>query len=268
MSDNSSVIGIVGSPNKDGRTNQLVSSALEGAKGAGLEVELIQMSDHVVTACKDCLPWVCRENLKCTYEDEAFLFLSEKILNAGALILGTPVYWWDTSAMIKYFILKMFRVYASSAPLNGLPALGISIAGGTGNGLISGLRQVYHYFQIMQMRATEPVPATRFNFSACLDRSRELGAQIAEMSRERKKFERREEVLDLYDHLPYINLNRAGERRLLAAIVTMATSKTPDPSVSSGLARADELAAANRSLDSLIEIAKVYEAGVKAYKGK
>lgn len=267
MHENGSVIGIVGSPNKDGRTNRLVSAAIEGVKRAGVEAELIQMSDHVVTACKDCLPWVCSENLKCTYEDEAFLFLSEKILNTDALILGTPVYWWDTSAMIKYFILKMFRVYASSAPLNGLPALGISIAGGTGNGLITGLRQVYHYFQIMQMRAIEPVPATRFNFSESLKRSEELGAEIAEMSRERKKFERREEILDWYDHLPYLNLTRTGERRLLADIVTMATSKTPDPSVSSGLARADALSAANRSLDALIEIARVYEAGVKVYKG-
>jgi hypothetical protein len=149
-----------------------------------------------------------------------------------------------------------------------LPALGISIAGGTGNGLISGLRQVYHYFQIMQMRAIEPVPATRFNFSESIKRSQELGAQIAEMSREPRKFEHREEILDLYDHLPYLNLSRAGERRLLAGIVTMATSEETDASVSTGLARADELAAANRSLDSLIEIAKVYETGVKAYKGK
>jgi multimeric flavodoxin WrbA len=267
MQDNGSVLGIVGSPNKDGRTNQLVSAALEGVRGAGVEAELIQMSDHVVTACKDCLPWVCRENLKCTYEDEAFLYLSEKILNAGALILGTPVYWWDTSGMIKYFILKMFRVYASSAPLNGLPALGIGIAGGTGNGLISGLRPVFHFFQIMQMRAIEPVPATRFNFSESLKRSEELGTQIAEMSRGRKRFERREEILDLYDHLPYLNLSRAGERRMLADIVTLATAETPDPSVSSGLARADALSAANRSLDSLIEIARVYETGVRAYKG-
>ena len=66
------------------------------------------MSDHVVKACKDCLPWFCLENLKCTYEDEGLALLSRKLLNCGALILGTPVYWWDASAMVKYLILKMF----------------------------------------------------------------------------------------------------------------------------------------------------------------
>ena len=157
MEANSNVIGLVGSPNREGRTHQLVTAALEGAAKAGVATELIQMADHVVAACKDCLPWVCLENLKCTFEDDAFDYYCRKIMNCGALILGTPVYWWDTSGMVKYFILKMFRIYARSAPLQGLPSLGIGIAGGTGNGLISGLRPVYHFFQMMQMRALEPV---------------------------------------------------------------------------------------------------------------
>lgn len=193
MTSQNYVIGIVGSPNPQGRTNELVTSALSGAKQAGAETELIQLSDHIVAACKDCLPWVCLTNLKCTYKDEAFEFLSEKVLNCVALILGTPVYWWDTSAMVKYLILKMFRIYARQGPLRGLPALGIGIAGGTGNGLISGLRPVYHFFQMMQMRAIDPIPSTRFNFAAALDRAQEAGRTIAGMSHERSPFTSLEE---------------------------------------------------------------------------
>ncbi len=84
--------------------------------------------------------------------------------------------------MVKYLILKMFRVYARSAPLNGLPAVGIGIAGGTGNGLVSGLRPVYHFFQVLQMRALEPLPVTRFNWNATCARARELGAALAGMA--------------------------------------------------------------------------------------
>lgn len=136
------------------------------------------MSDHVIDACKDCLPWVCKDDLKCSYDDAAFDYLSEKVLTAGGLIFGSPVYWWDTSAMVRFFILKMFRLYAMSGPLNGLPALGLAIAGGTGNGLISGLRPLYHFFQIMQMRAIAPVPATRFNFESVLKQARTQGMEI------------------------------------------------------------------------------------------
>ena len=65
MNENKVVLGLVGSPNKSGRTNELVSASLEGASRAGAAVELIQMSDCVVGACKDCLPWVCNTNQKC-----------------------------------------------------------------------------------------------------------------------------------------------------------------------------------------------------------
>jgi len=268
MEVNRIVLGIVGSPNPEGRTNKLVMAALKGAAEAGATTELIQMSEYVVAACKDCLPWVCVDNLKCTYEDEAFEFLSQKILSCGALVLGTPVYWWDTSGLVKYLILKMFRVYARTAPLQGLPAFGLAIAGGTGNGLISGLRPVYHFFHMLQMRALEPVPATRFNFNQALTRAVELGGQIAGMTKNRDPFKGLEERLVWYDNLPYIGLSLAGERRLLADLVALEAAEEMGTDVLSGLARSDAFSAAGRGADSLSEATQVYEAGVRAFERK
>jgi multimeric flavodoxin WrbA len=268
MVTNGNIIGLVGSPNREGRTNQLVAAALEGAARSGASTELIQMADHVVAACKDCMPWVCKENLKCTYEDQAFEFLSQKIMNCGALILGTPVYWWDTSGLVKYLILKMFRVYAFSAPLQGLSAFGIAIAGGTGNGLVSGLRPVYHFFQMMQMRAIEPLPVTRFNFDISLERAEERGEEIAKMALQRAPFKGLEERLLWYDALPYLGLSRAEERRLLADYTVQGLLANDGAPLALGLARADELAAAGKSLDALVEITQVYDAGAKAFDAK
>ena len=203
------VVGIVGSPNRDGRTNQLVVAALRGAEQAGAPTELIHMADHVVSACKDCLPWVCASAKKCSYEDHAFEYLSDTVMGCGALILGTPIYWWDTSGMVRYFFLKMFRVFARSAPLQGLPAFGIGVAGGTGNGLVTGLRPVYEFFQIMQMRALEPLPVTRFNFDACVRKAGQLGSELAGMAGKRAPFASLEERLQWYDDLPYRNLEPA-----------------------------------------------------------
>jgi multimeric flavodoxin WrbA len=268
MGSNGIVLGLVGSPNREGRTNQLVTAALEGAARAGFSTELVQMADYVVAACKDCLPWVCQTDQKCTYDDEAFEYLSQKVLSCGALVLGTPVYLWDTSGMVKYFIMKMFRVYVRSAPLQGLPAFGIGIAGGTGNGLVSGLRPVYHFFQMMQMRALEPLPVTRFNFGEAAQRAAELGSQIAGMAQQHVPFAGLEERLLWYDALPYLGLNRVGERRLLADLTTAALPAEADPAVPCGLARADALAAAGRPVESLAEITRVYEAGAKAFGEK
>ena len=265
MNSDHAVLGIVGSPNRDGRTNKMVSAVLEGAARKGAPTEIVQLADNVVAACKDCLPWVCKENKKCTYDDEAFETLSEKILKCGALVLGTPVYWSDASGMVKYLILKMFRVFAPSAPLQGMAALGIAVAGGTGNGLVSGLRPGYHFFQVMQMRAMEPLPVTRFSFDMAVERAQALGEEIAER-RERAPFKNLEERLLWYDALPYLSLDRFGERRLLADLTVTALPPKADPSIARGLAWADALAASGKGVDSLIEIGRVYEAGVKAFE--
>ena len=265
MGTNKIVLGLVGSPNRTGRTQQLVKATLDGVRRAGGGTELIQMADHVVAACKDCLPWVCQTKQKCIFEDKVFEFLSQKMLECGALVLGSPVYWWDTSGLMRYFFLKMFRVFAHSAPFKGLPALGIAIAGGTGNGLISGLRPLYHFFQIMQMRGIEPLPATRFNFESALQRAGEFGQKIAGMVQERQPFSGVEERLLWYDALPYLGLSRAAERRLLADLSTIALPSTADPQLANGLVQADALKASGRLLESLTEVTRVYDAGVKAF---
>ena len=48
MGTDGKVIGLVASPNREGRTNQLVAAALNGAARAGAPTELIQVADYVV----------------------------------------------------------------------------------------------------------------------------------------------------------------------------------------------------------------------------
>lgn len=265
MADFGSVLGLVGSPNRSGRTFQAVSAALEGAAADGATVELIQMADHPVEACKDCLPWECKDTRKCAFPDPGFEYLSGKLLQCGAVILGTPIYWWDTSSMVRQLILKMFRVVARSAPLAGVPALGIGIAGGTGNGLISGLRPVYHFFQMLQMRALEPVPITRFNWTNGLERAREAGKTLGGLASSRQPFAGVEERLLWYDELPYLGMTRAAERRLLASLVALAAPPSTADSITGDLAEADAFAARRQAMASLQRITRAYEAGVEAF---
>jgi multimeric flavodoxin WrbA len=241
VNGNQVVLGLVGSPNKAGRTNELVSAALEGASHAGAATELVQMSDCVVNACKDCLPWICNTKQKCTYEDKNFELLSKKMLGCGALVIGTPVYWGDTTGMVRYLFLKMYRVFAGSGQLKGLPSLGIAIAGGSGNGLTTGLRPIYHFFRTMQMRAIEP---------------------------SRAPFKSSEECWLSYGAMPYIGENRAAERRLLAAVVFEAVSKGRRQEVEGDLAQADILAAAGQSLEAMNEVSKVYNSCIKVIGSK
>ena len=44
---------------------------------------------------------------------------------------------------------------------------------------MTGLRPLYQFFQVMQMRALEPLPVTRFNFDACIQKAGQLGGELA-----------------------------------------------------------------------------------------
>jgi len=266
MESSPTVIGIVGSPNRDGSTFKLVSSALRGAAQAGAATELIQLADHVVAACKDCLPWVCASNRKCSYEDAAFEFLSEKVHSCSALVLGSPVYWSDTSGMLRYLFLKMFRVFARSAPFQGLPAFGIGVAGGTGNGLLTGLRPLYHFFQTLQMRALEPLPVTRFNFDSSLKNASQLGAKLVEMAGERRPFQSTEERLLWYDSLPYVNASRMEERRLLADVTVASVPGEDGDALARKLIETEQRRAAGRIKEMATEVSSVYDAAVNAFE--
>lgn len=265
MSDSKPVIGLVGSPNSEGRTNELVRACLAGAMEAGATVELIQLSEHRVKPCQDCRNWVCKEEVKCSFKDEAFEFLSEKLKGAGGLVLGSPVYWWDTSGLVMYLMLKMFRVLAMTAPLAGMPALGVAIAGGTGSGQVTALRPIYNLFEMMNMRPLEPLPVTRFNWTEALTRAGELGAELGSMAQERRPFADYAERLATYNELPYLGLDHYGERRLLACQATAALPEEKRGPALSGLARAEKLAAAGRKAEAMAEVNQAYQYGFEVF---
>jgi hypothetical protein len=111
---------------------------------------------------------------------------------------------------------------------------------------------------MLQMRALDPVPATRFDFDQALERSRESGRTIAGMATARDPFTSFEERLLWYDNLPYLNESLAGERRLLAALMAEAVPEAQKPEIKGNLARAEILASSGHLLESQAEISKVY----------
>ena len=48
------MLGIVGSPRKNGNTHVLVSRILEGARDAGAEAETVLLGDLTVQECDGC----------------------------------------------------------------------------------------------------------------------------------------------------------------------------------------------------------------------
>ena len=156
-------------------------------------------------------------------------------------------------------MLKIFRVYAFSQPFSGKPAFGIAIAGGSGNGLVSGLLPLYHFFRIMWMKAIEPLPVTKFDLDIAGRKAEESGSRIAAMAAGPQKFKTRDDRDFWFDSLPNLGNNHSEERRLLAAVTSEAVPENLKKEIAGALARADILEASGKTLESMNEISKVYD---------
>lgn len=97
----SNVVGIVGSPRKNGNTHILVSKILEGAKQQGATVETIFLGELSIRQCDGC--YACWHGSECSKRDDMNK-IYQKINQADTLVLGTPVYWYNVSALMKGFI--------------------------------------------------------------------------------------------------------------------------------------------------------------------
>jgi len=107
------VIGINGSPRKNGNTAKLLESALEGAKSQGSETELVHLYDLNYKGCISC--FVCK--LKdgesygtCAVKDDLTPIL-KKILEVNAIILGSPIYLGTATGEMRSFIERLMFPY-------------------------------------------------------------------------------------------------------------------------------------------------------------
>ena len=95
------VLGLVGSGRKNGNTNTLIETILEGTRSNGHETNKVFLADLKISPIGDCV--ACRRAGHCNIEDDFAAFM-EQVLESDCVIFGTPVYWYGPSAQIKAFI--------------------------------------------------------------------------------------------------------------------------------------------------------------------
>lgn len=98
------------SPRKNKNTAQMLESVMKGAQEAGAEVELIHLTSLNYKGCVSCM--ACKRTGNkcgglCIQKDDLRPVL-EKILEADALVVGSPIYWHNTTGMFRNFIERLF----------------------------------------------------------------------------------------------------------------------------------------------------------------
>ncbi|MCX7920152.1 MAG: flavodoxin family protein [bacterium] len=95
------ILGIVGSPRKNGNTDILVSKIIEGAKSQAAKTDTVYLADLDIRECDGC--HVCWKGNPCSKQDDMNAIYS-KIIDSDIIIFGTPVYWYGPTALMKMFI--------------------------------------------------------------------------------------------------------------------------------------------------------------------
>src|SRR5512138_2812576 len=116
------VLGLVGSPRKNGNTHLLVAKMLEGAQAEGAETELVLLPDLTIQECDGCL--ACWRDKPCPKQDDMNA-LYPRIVASDVLVLGTPVYWYGPTALMKAMIDRWvyFNCPQNRAKIRGKRAL-------------------------------------------------------------------------------------------------------------------------------------------------
>ncbi len=107
------VIAINGSPRKNWNTATLLEKALEGAKTEGAETELIHLYDLEFKGCISC--FACKVKggkslARCSVKDELTPVL-ERLEDADAVILGSPIYLGNLTGEIRSFMERYIFPY-------------------------------------------------------------------------------------------------------------------------------------------------------------
>jgi multimeric flavodoxin WrbA len=120
------ILGISGSPRK-GNTEWMLGKLLEITARDGAEVELLLLRKMDIKRCNGCL--TCEAGGKerkglCQIKDD-MQEIYPKLLGADVIILGTPVYFYMLSGLLKNFLDRTCPIWPR---LEGKPIAGIAVA--------------------------------------------------------------------------------------------------------------------------------------------
>ena len=94
-------IAINGSPRPGGNTETLLKKVLEPLAAARWETEFIQLGGEPIRGCRACYACFKTKNDRCGQKEDCFNPCMEKMIEADAIILGSPTYFSDVSAEMK-----------------------------------------------------------------------------------------------------------------------------------------------------------------------
>jgi multimeric flavodoxin WrbA len=152
------VLGVAGSPRVGGATSRLVRAALLGAAEVpGVKARFVNLAGLNIAGCDRCADCIAAGG--CLIDDD-MQRLYPLLLEADAIVIGSPVYWGSPSALCKAFMERVAGFGLRDKPLR-LKVGGAIAAGGSRNGgqetTQIALNAWFHFNDMLPVGITAPV---------------------------------------------------------------------------------------------------------------
>ena len=190
MSDVKKILVLLGSPRKKGNSTTLARQIVKGAESAGAEVETIYLNGLEIKPCQGCYGCKRKDSKGCIVKDD-MQSLYPKIKASDAMVIATPVYWFNMTAQTKIFMDRCFGLFDATFTVNPLLKKRIGIAMSYGDtdpfssGCVNALRSFQDAFKYVGARIDGMVygsaeePGEISSNAVLMQQAEDLGKKLA-----------------------------------------------------------------------------------------
>lgn len=142
------VLLINGSPNSDGNTAAALKITEKAINEKGIETVWFQLGKNPIRGCMGCD--TCEKKHRCVFNDDACNEFIEMILDADAVIVGTPVYFAGPNGALCALLDRVFYAASNFGQLfKGKPAAAVATCWRAGS--TNAIDRINKYFTFSQM---------------------------------------------------------------------------------------------------------------------
>ncbi len=121
------IVAFLGSPRKKGNSTLLANHIMLGAESQGATVTSIYLNGLDIKPCQGCYACQMKDSEGCAVKDD-MQAIYPQIIEADALIIASPVYWFNMSAQTKIFMDRCIALYDANPAESALYGKTIAIA--------------------------------------------------------------------------------------------------------------------------------------------
>lgn len=183
------VVAINGSPHRAaGNTSIMIGMISAGLSREGIEVEEIFIADQKIEYCIGC--GVCLEKKKCWRQDDHEA-ITDKLLAADGIILGSPVYFMHVTAQMKTFIDRSLS-FGHKPRSTWKPGLAVCVSAGLGDSdtarYLEGILRPFGAFSVGSLTAIATSPGGFLGKDLLEARAADLAVTFAKAIKEKKRY--------------------------------------------------------------------------------